>query len=497
MYWIGYDIGSSSIKASLINASDGSLKKSVQYPDQEMVIDSPKMGWAEQQPEIWWQNVCHATHKLLAKAEVSGLEIKGIGISYQMHGLVLVDKNLEVLRPSIIWCDSRAVETGEQLYQKSGPEKNIERLLNSPGNFTLSKLKWVKDNQPEIYQKTFKFLLPGDFIALKLTGLCSTTISGLSEGIMWDFKDGQPAKWLLEVAGINEDLIPEVLPTFSDQGKVTARASSETGLPVGIPVMYRSGDQPNNAIALNVLQPGEIAATGGTSGVVYAISDEAKTNEGQRINCFAHVNYTQENPRIGKMLCINGTGIQYSWLRNQISRDLSYSEMNNLAWNVAIGSAGLRILPFGNGAERMLYNQNKGGRILNLNFNSHGKAHLLRAALEGIAFAFVYGIDILKNDGVELSSIKAGNDNLFQAQLFSNTIATLTGSAIKIVETTGAVGAARAAAYAHGEFATFGEATASDKISFVSEPIAKSEPYHEAYELWKNDLNEYINLNKH
>ncbi|MEH6407777.1 MAG: FGGY family carbohydrate kinase, partial [Leeuwenhoekiella sp.] len=352
MFWIGYDIGSSSIKAALISDKDGSSHGIAQYPKEEMPISSPKMGWGEQDPQMWWDNLCKATAQLLKETSTPASSIKGIGISYQMHGLVLVDKNLELLRTSIIWCDSRAVATGNDLFKNSGEEKCVDRLLNSPGNFTLSKLKWVKDNQPEIYSKIYKFMLPGDYIAMKLSGQCVTTPSGLSEGIMWDFKDNQSAEWLLEKAGIDSNLIPEVLPTFSNQGEVNEKASKETGLPEGIPIMYRAGDQPNNALALNVFNPGEIAATGGTSGVVYAISERVSTQESTRINSFAHVNHSQDAPRIGKMLCINGTGIQYSWIRNQLTENLSYNEMNKMASDVTIGSEGLRILPFGNGAER-------------------------------------------------------------------------------------------------------------------------------------------------
>lgn len=493
MFWIGYDIGSSSIKAALVDAGTGKVHKTVQYPEQEMVIYSPKNGWAEQDPESWWLNLCQATKKLLNESEVSGTSIKGVGISYQMHGLVLVDKQMEVLRPSIIWCDSRAVKTGHELLQACGEERSINSLLNSPGNFTLSKLKWVKDNEPEVFEQVHKFMLPGDFIALKLTGTCSTTISGLSEGIVWDFKEEMPANWLLEVAGIDRSLVPELVDTFSEQGKLSEQAAKATELPKGIPVMYRAGDQPNNAMALNVMQPGEIAATGGTSGVVYAITDQATTREGERINCFAHVNHSKAEKRIGKMLCINGTGIQYSWMRKQVAANSSYQELNAMAESIGIGSEGLRILPFGNGAERMLYNENRGARVLNLNFNLHTKQHLLRASLEGIAFSFVYGLEILKEDGVALSSIKAGNDNLFQSSLFSNTISTLTGTSIKIMETTGAVGAARAAATAFGDFSSLEESVQTDKQCGVYEPLANEQEYLEAYHLWKRDLNEYIN----
>lgn len=382
MYYLGFDIGSSSIKVALINESDGKAAGTAQYPKVEMTIQSPQSGWGEQDPATWWENLCNATKQLFKQTAVDPNTIKGIGISYQMHGLVLVDKDQKVLRPSIIWCDSRAVDTGEKLFEKAGPEKCERQLLNSPGNFTLSKLKWVKENEPDLYGRIHKFMLPGDYIAMALTGEISTTPSGLSEGIAWDFTNHEPAYWLFEEAGIDTNMIPEILPTFSEQGKVTDLASSQTGIPKGVPVMYRAGDQPNNALALNVFKPGEIAATGGTSGVVYAISDTIKTHESTRINSFAHVNHTAEASRIGKMLCINGTGIQYSWMRNQLTDAMDYGTMNDQASAIPIGSDGLLILPFGNGAERMLRNRNLGSSINNINFNIHKQAHLFRAALE-------------------------------------------------------------------------------------------------------------------
>lgn len=492
MYWIGYDIGSSSIKAALVHASDGSVLGITQHPKKEMPMISLHKGWAEQDPELWWKYVCLATKELLANNSISGQDIKGIGISYQMHGLVVVDKALQPLRPSIIWCDSRAVETGEELFQSAGREKCVSHLLNAPGNFTLSKLKWVKDHEPATFEQVYKFMLPGEYVALKLTRECVTTPSGLSEGILWDFKENKCAEWLLKEAGIVPAMVSDIRPSFSEQGNVTQQAAAETGLPSGIPIMYRAGDQPNNALALNVMEPGQIAATGGTSGVVYAISDIISTKEHTRINSFAHTNHTLENPRIGKLLCINGTGILYSWMRNELAHGLDYPTMNQMASQVPIGSDGLLILPFGNGAERMLGNRDTGSSIRNLNFNVHKSSHLFRAALEGIAFAFVYGMEILKNDGVQINSIKAGNDNLFRAEVFARTIATLTHSQINIVETTGAVGAARAAAFAYGDFNSIDEATKSDKMEHTYRPDAHGEKYKEAYQQWKRELETYI-----
>jgi len=545
MYYIGFDLGSSSVKAALIESNTGKTIGLTNYPEQEMAIIAEQTGWAEQDPNIWWKNCCKVTHKLLAQTGISPSKIEGIGIAYQMHGMVIIDKNQQVLRPSIIWCDSRAVAIGNETFKGVGEDKCVSNLLNSPGNFTLSKLKWVKENEPKIFEKVDKLLLPGDYIALRLTGEATTTISGLSEGIMWDFKENRPAEWLFDYMGISTDVIPTILPTFSNQGKVTKMAAEEIGLPEGIPVLYRAGDQPNNALSLNAFNPGEIAATGGTSGVVYAITDSTKTKESLRINNFAHVNYTKEEPRIGKLLNINGAGIQYSWMKQNIANTAdSYNDMNNLAASVPFGSEGLRILPFGNGAERMLNNQNKGARISNLNFNLHKKEHLFRAALEGIsvpfgseglrilpfgngaermlnnqnkgarisnlnfnlhkkehlfraalegiAFSFVYGIDILKNDGVDLSVIRAGNDNLFRSEIFSNTIATLVGANINIIDTTGAVGAAKAAGVSSGAFKTMDEAFSDNEHVMTYHPLRDKKNYTEFYELWKKDLeNQY------
>ncbi|SNR44227.1 xylulokinase [Lutibacter agarilyticus] len=494
MYYIGYDLGSSSVKAALIEASTGKSVGITQYPETEMSILALQAGWAEQDPNFWWKNIGEVTKKLLKQTGVLSKQIKGVGIAYQMHGMVVVDKNQEVLRPSIIWCDSRAVEIGDATFQGVGEDKCVSNLLNSPGNFTLSKLKWVKENEPAIFEKVDKLMLPGDFIAMKLTGEATTTISGLSEGIMWDFKQNKLADWLFDYMGISTDVIPTIVPTFSNQGIVTKKASEEIGLPEGIPVLYRAGDQPNNALSLNAFHPGEIAATGGTSGVVYAITDSTKTQESSRINNFAHVNYTVEQPRIGKLLCINGAGIQYSWMKhNVVASTESYNDMNNLAEAISVGSDGLRILPFGNGAERMLNSKNTGASMFNLNFNKHNKAHLLRASLEGIAFSFVYGIDILKNDGVDLSAIRAGNDNLFRSEIFSNTIATLVGSDINIIDTTGAVGAARAAGVSTGDFKTLNDAFSDNEHVMTYHPLKDKKMYEDAYQLWKQDLENQYN----
>jgi len=452
-----------------------------------------KNGWAEQKPNDWWLHICNAITKLKKEYNISRTQIKGIGISYQMHGLVLVDKKGEPLRKSIIWCDSRAVETGNQAFQNIGEDKCASHLLNSPANFTASKLKWVKENEPDIYSQVHKFMLPGDYIAYKFSNKINTTISGLSEGIFWDFKKDTIADFLLEHYGIDENLVPDIVDTFSVQSLVDERGEEESGLAAGTPIFYRAGDQPNNALSLNVFNPGEVAATGGTSGVVYAVTDSLSAKESSRVNNFAHVNYQKgASARIGKLLCINGAGIQYRWLLNNLAVS-SYEEMNNLASEIPVGSDGVCLIPFGNGAERMLNNTEIGTRIVNMNLNNHHKGHMCRAALEGIAVSFVYGMEILKSDGIKPSVIRAGNDNLFRSEIFANTVATLIQQEIEIYNTTGAIGAARAANLHKGDFETFGKVIMDNDHVMTFMPFKDKKPYLEAYNNWKNELELILN----
>ena len=491
-YHLGLDIGSSSIKATLVEIETGKSLGVVQEPKEEMGMFAQKNGWAEQEPLDWWLHICNAIKSLQKQYNVDKTQIKGIGISYQMHGLVLIDKDGNPLRRSIIWCDSRAVATGNKAFSEIGKEKCAIQLLNSPANFTASKLKWVKENEPDIYNQTYKFMLPGDFVAYKFSNTINTTISGLSEGIFWDFKNDTTADFLLEHYGIDKNLVPDIVKTFGMQSKVDEKGALESELAVGTPIYYRAGDQPNNALSLNVFNPGEVAATGGTSGVVYAVTDNLSGKESTRVNNFAHVNYTKSSPKIGKLLNINGAGIQYRWLLNNLAVS-SYEEMNNLASKIPVGSDGVCLIPFGNGAERMLNNQEIGTRIVNMNLNNHHKGHMCRAALEGIAFSFFYGMEILKSDGVKPSVIRAGNDNLFRSEIFANTVATLIEQEIEIYNTTGAIGAARAANLHKGDFESFGKAIMDNDYIMTFKPLKDKKPYIKAYKNWKKELELILN----
>lgn len=489
-YLLGFDVGSSSVKASIVDADSGVCVASAFYPEKEAPIIAVKAGWAEQDPQMWWDNAKLSLKKVMADASVKGDDIKAIGISYQMHGLVCVDKDLQVLRPSIIWCDSRAVPYGEKAFHELGADMCLGHLLNSPGNFTAAKLAWVKDNEPELFAKIYKIMLPGDYIAMKLSGTVNTTISGLSEGMLWDFKAKDAAGFLLDYYGFSKDVIADVVPTFSVQGEVSAEAAAELGLKEGTPISYRAGDQPNNALSLNVFNPGEIASTAGTSGVVYGVLGDVNYDKRSRVNTFAHVNYTKDTDRLGVLLCINGTGILNAWVRRTVAPEgISYSEMNEMMASVPIGSDGVTIIPFGNGAERVLENKEIGCSIHGVNFNKHGKAHIMRAAQEGVVFSFCYGMEIMQQMGMDIRKIHAGKANMFLSDIFRNTLAGVSGATIELYETDGSVGAAKGAGIGCGIYKDNNEAFATLKKLAVIEPDEnRRNEYLEAYSLWKETL---------
>ena len=497
MCLLGCDVGSSSVKVSVVDKETGLIIGSDFYPKEEAPIKASRPGWAEQNPEDWWSYLKIAMRSALEKANVSGKDVKAIGISYQMHGLVIVDKKLQVLRPSLIWCDSRAVTYGDLAFKNIGEKFCLSHLLNSPGNFTASKLAWVKEYEPEIFKSIYKIMLPGDYIAMRLTGSPVTTVSGLSEGVFWDFQENKVSDELMSYYGFDNSLIPEIRPTFGLQGEVMASVASELGLKKGTPVTYRAGDQPNNALSLNVLNPGEIASTGGTSGVVYGVNDKVNYDPYSRVNTFAHVNHDVKDPRLGVLLCINGVGILNSWIkRNVASECTSYPALNELAATVPIGCRGLSVLPFGNGAERMLRNRQVDCSIHGLNFNIHTKAHVARAAQEGIVYSFKYGMDIMNEMGIDIRIIRAGKANMFLSPIFCEALACVTGSVIELYDTNGAAGAAKGAGIGAGIYKTPEEAFSSLKKVEVIEPDGlKANEYCGAYDVWKDRLNQVVTIN--
>ncbi len=484
-YVLGIDVGSSSVKASLLEVATGRGAGSAFHPKTEQKIESPQPGFAEQDPQLWYDCARDAVRDAMREADAKPEEVKAIGIAYQMHGLVCVDKDQKPLRPAIIWCDSRAVPYGQAAFETLGSETCLGHLMNSPGNFTAAKLAWVKDHEPELYTKIDKIMLPGDWLAMKLTGAACTTASGLSEGMFWDFQNEEPAGFLLDHFGFDPDLLARRVPTFGIQGMLTDDAAADFGLKAGTPVSYRAGDQPNNAFSLNVLNPGEIAATAGTSGVVYGVTNVKKYDSQSHVNTFAHVNHDANDPRLGVLLCISGTGILNAWTKRLLG-DISYKEMDALAESVAIGSAGVTVLPFGNGAERMLGNRNIGAQIAGLDFNRHDRAQICRAVQEGIVFSFMFGMEVMAEMGIELKTIRASFGNMFMSDVFCETLAGVSGATIELYETDGSLGAARGAGVGAGIYGSIEEAFQSLEKRKAIKP-GEGE-YQEAYAAWKRHL---------
>ena len=493
---LGFDVGSSSVKAGIVEIAGGAVVATATSPDTELAIDAPQTGWAEQHPDLWWEHMRRAVG-ILRECHAAAVDsIAAIGISYQMHGLVIIDRGGAVLRPSIIWCDSRAVPLGDRAFAEIGEERCLRRLLNSPGNFTAAKLAWVKENEPEIYRRVWKMMLPGDYLAYRMTGELITTPSGLSEGILWDSEEEAPAGFVLDHFGFDHDVLPEIAPSFAVHGHVTSSAASELGVPAGVPVSYRGGDQPNNALSLNVLNPGEMATTAGTSGVVYGVVDHPVYDPHSRVNTFVHVNHSPENRRYGVLLCLNGTGICNRWLKQNTvdgpGGTVGYDQINEMASAVPIGSDGVVVLPFGNGAERTLENKDIGASIHGLNFNIHSRAHLLRAGQEGIVFALAYGVQIMREMGIEVRTVKAGRGNMFQSELFRTAFATTTHTTVELYNTDGSIGAARGAGIGAGVYATPAEAFGGLVALQTIEPDLKAQDrYDAAMERWKRVLDQY------
>lgn len=493
MYFLGVDIGSSSIKLSVFNAEIGLEIKAITVPDFETPILSPQSGWAEQDPNLWWQYIKDGILKLRHQEGIDISKIQGIGIGYQMHGLVLVDENLEPVRSSIIWCDGRAAEIGRQWYQTIGVDACQSQILGSPGNFTASKLKWVQENQPEIFEKAAYMMLPGDFIAAKFTGVAQTSTSGLSEAALWNFKEGGLATGILNGMGLSEKLIPEVVPTFGHQAIIDSKIASELGLNTQVKVTYRAGDQPNNALSLQVLNPGEVGANAGTSAVIYSVTDQDAFDKNNRVNTFLHVNNTKEHKRNGVLLCINGSGILYQWLRKLMSvgatAPIPYDLLNDLATKAPLGSEGLRFYPFGNGVERIFDNKEVNSGIEFLNFNIHQPEHVVRAACEGIVFAMNYGFDVMKSIGASGSKVKASYANLFLSPLFREIFVNTTNTVLNLYETSGADGAARGAAYGWGYYNSLKEAFGNIKLMEELEPNRNLvNQYQDVYQHWKEQI---------
>ncbi len=480
---LGIDLGTSAVKAALLDAETGVCVASSVIPDQEIPRSSPEPGWTEQSPDDWWDATCAAILSLPAELRS---RVTGIGIAYQMHGLVLIDRNGEAVRPAIIWSDGRALSSGEKLLAEIGSAA-AKTLLNRPGNFTASKLRWVRDSEPENFNKVWKAMLPGDYIAYRLSGQATTTSTGLSEMIAWDYEQEGVSKKVWSAAGGTDEMLPSLVPIFGEQGHLASDQAKALGLPAGVSLCYRAGDQPNNALSLNVLEPGEVAATVGTSGVLYGVTEKIASDPRERVNTFLHVNHKKETARLGVLSCVNGAGSFYSWVRRALAAG-SFQELNVLAEKSEIGARGLLALPYGNGPERSLGNKGPGAQFVNIDVNRHSREDMARASQEGIVFAMRLGAEVFGELGQKPTRIRAGTGNMFKSPLFCQTFADNMAADLELYETDGAVGAARGAGIGAGLFGFKEAFRGLEKIATYRPDPATGERYRQVYGHWKQQL---------
>lgn len=449
MYTLGLDIGSSSVKACLYDARSFRIVGTSTSPSHEMPITAPEPGWAEQDPEVWWHHTIVACDDLRARHPAAWATVKAIGIGYQMHGLVTLDAGDKPVRPAIIWCDSRAVETGNSITGLIGRQRLLDSNLNTPGNFTVSKMVWMMQNEPDNWSKVAIGMLPGDYIAYRLSGDKTTSKSGLSEMILWNFLTNEIDTLILNNYPSIRAILPKIVPNIGVATSISMESAEMLGLQDDVVLSYRSGDQPNNAFGLGVTEPGSVGINAGTSGVVYAVTDKPVVDVAETFNPFLHVNNNESQKRIGLLLCLNGCGIMNAQIR-RLTKASSYEMMNEKADDVPLGSDGLQIFPFGNGAERMFGNRNLGASIHGWDLVRHNDAHFFSASLEGIAATLSYGIDHMRSLGVNINKIHAGRANLFLSPLFCELIAAIARVDVYLFESDGASAAAKGAAYGAG-----------------------------------------------
>lgn len=434
MAFLGIDVGTSSVKVSIVG-EDGVILASATAPaSSERAINSPNPNWAEQNPEDWWEDAQQAILNLPLEAR---LQVEAIGIAYQMHGLVLVDSQFQPVRPSIIWCDGRNIQESQILAESLGLDALENRLLNKPGTLTLAKLAWVAEHEPETLAKAHTFGLPGDFIAYKLTGEWSTTKSGYSEMVGWDFGASIPFEEGFRKAGWKLPL-PEARPNLEEGAPIQKVIAEKLGLPPSARVTYRAGDQPNNAFGLGVLQQGETAISAGTSGVLYGIGDSSPgLHEG--INRFLHV-----NSQIGVLMCLNGVGSALAFARRTWFQNQSYEALSELASQANPENCPY-FFPFGNGAERILSERAFSG-FTELDFNRHNLPELARSVFEGIAFAYRLGSEKMEKAGCLSKVVNGTESGLLKSSFFAQLLANELQVELILSEGDGSTAAARGAA---------------------------------------------------
>ncbi len=480
MDFLGIDVGTGGSRAVLIDSS-GAIVASATI--EHAPFASPEIGWAEQNPEDWRRASIEAIRQVLANENVNAEDIAAVGLSGQMHGAVFLDKFDKVLRPSIIWCDQRTENQCRELTEKIGAEKLIE-LVSNPAlpNFTLTKMLWVRENEPEIWRKVKCVLLPKDYVRFCLTGDKATDVSDASGTLMLDVRNRKWSKEILAASEIGESLLPELYESAEITGTISAECAAETGLLKGTPVVAGASDNAAGAIGMGIVRVGSVSATVGTSGVIFAVTDKPSIDLRGRIHTFCHA-----APNRWHVTGVTqAAGLSLRWFRDNFSLNENYDDLTAESAKISVGADGLLWTPYLMGERTPHIDSNVRASLIGLTA-SHTKAHVVRAILEGVAFSLRDSLEIFKDLDIPIQTIKLGGGGA-RSSLWRQIQADVYGRAVEIVESDegAAYGAVLLAGVGAGRWKTIDQACG--ETIRVAEKI---EPNDESVEILNRQYQKY------
>jgi len=480
---LGLDVGTSGTKAIAMNEAGALLASAtVEYP-----LHSPRPGWAEQDPAAWRRAAIEALSQLAAR--IDAREVKGVGLTGQMHGSVFLDADNEVLRPAILWCDQRTAKQCEDITSKVGEERLIEMVSNPAlTGFTAPKILWLRENEPHHYERVRKVLLPKDYIRFALTGEFATDVADASGTLLFDVKNRCWHKELLSLLDIDPAFLPRAFEGPEVTGRLSTDAAAKTGLPAGIPVVAGGGDQAAGGVGCGIVRTGVLSSTLGTSGVTFAFADKVTMDPRGRVHTFCHAVPGKWHV-MGVMLSAGGS---LQWFRNRLcaieravaieTRKDPYEYITAEAAHAPVGAEGLLFLPYLTGERTPHKDPFARGAFIGLSLR-HTKAYMARAVLEGVAYGMRDSLEIIREMGVPVSEVRASGGGARSAlwrQIMADTHR-VPFSTINVDEGP-SYGAAILAGVATGMYATVEQAC--DAIIRVVDECPVNEEHAAVYDRW-------------
>jgi xylulokinase len=416
--WMGIDTGTGGTRALLIDEG-GRIRAGFTAPHEEMRMERPL--WAEQRPEDWWEAAIQAIRGVLAESGVKGADVRGIGLSGQMHGLVILDQDNQVIRPALIWCDQRSQQQVDDLNRKVG-KANVLNFTANPvlTGFTLPKLLWVRDQEPQHYERVRTMLLPKDYIRFQLTGEFATEVSDASGTALFDVVRREWSEPMAKAVGIDRAILPRCYESDEVTGTITPVAAELTGLAAGTPVVGGGGDQAASAVGNGIVKSGFVSCTLGTSGVVFAYMDHVAYDPSGRVHTFCHA----VRGKWHIMSVTQGAGLSLQWFRNQLARGIDYDTLAAEAAKAPAGSEGLFWLPYLMGERTPHLDATARGGWIGLTAK-HARADMIRSLIEGVCYSQKDCLDIIEQLGVLVQSVRVsggGGRSAFWRQVLADVL---------------------------------------------------------------------------